>query len=537
MNRPTPTPPGTATSPGRPLPPPPPPPPSAWAPRRATRDTRSPVIGGVAAGLARHLGLPVLWVRVGLIVATVLGGGMGVFLYAALWVMLPADSGFETGTPGEESASRGGRRPQGQRTRWTDAGPAVALAVLGLGALLTLQAMVGAGVLFWPVVLGVAGLALIWRQADEAQRERWRHSTGSLDPLRMIVGEGWAAWARILGGVLLLVMAGLLIFLDGGSLRSDGWGVVIAVVFVFLGIALVCGPWLFRLATDLSAEREERIRTQERADMAAHLHDSVLQTLAMIQKNAGDPATVARLARAQERDLRGWLYADEPTAAESLAGALKAAAAEVEDQYGITVDVVTVGDLSYADAATELATRPLVAATREALVNAAKHAGTDRVDVYAEVGGDRVEAFVRDRGRGFDLDEVPTDRYGVRGSILARMERHGGEARVRSAPGEGTEVRLTMPLDGEPGSEPAHEPASEATTDVAGGSAGSPAGAPPGGPVASGPVASGPASGPVSDPVARGPGSGPVSGPDVPPGDETMPLNIPIRGPREERHP
>jgi signal transduction histidine kinase len=207
-----------------------------------------------------------------------------------------------------------------------------------------------------------------------------------------------------------------------------------------VGLALVVGPWVFRLASDLGAEREERIRVEERADVAAHLHDSVLQTLALIQKSSHDPATVARLARAQERDLRSWLYAGESTDESSLAGALRAAAAEVEDAHGISVDVVAVGDCELTEPL-----RPVVQATREAVTNAAKHAGTGRVDVYAEVSADAVDVFVRDRGAGFSLDEVPQDRYGVRRSILDRMERHGGTAEVRSAPGDGTEVRLHLP--------------------------------------------------------------------------------------------
>jgi signal transduction histidine kinase len=410
--------------------------PHEW--RRASRDSESPIVGGVASGLARHLGLSLLWVRAFFVLTSALGG-LGVFLYAGFWAMLPSDSRFETGTPGAESASRGGRRP-GRVRRLADAGPTVALAALGLGVVLVVQATLGGGAVFWPVVIGLAGLALLWRQADEVQRERWLDNSAGLNPVRIVFGSGgWASYARVAAGVLLVVTAVVVVGLNGTSV-SQARTALLAGLLGVAGLALVAGPVVFRLASDLGAEREERIRTQERADVAAHLHDSVLQTLALIQKSSHDPATVARLARAQERDLRSWLYVGESTDESSLAGALRSAAAEVEDAHGVSVDVVAVGDCALDDAL-----RPVVQATREAVTNAAKHAGTDRVDVYAEITPAAVDVFVRDRGAGFSLGDVPEDRYGVRRSIIDRMQRHGGTGEVRSAPGEGTEVRLRLP--------------------------------------------------------------------------------------------
>ena len=410
----------------------------ALPPRRAERDLDEAIVGGVAAGLARHLGLGVVWVRLFFAVAAVLSG-FGIALYAAYWIFLPAASPFEQAAPGLESARRGGRRP-GRRQRLTDIGPLVLLAVFGVATVLSLEALFGRSAIVWPVAIAVAGVALLWRQADESQRERWVDTSGRVDPLRIVVGRGgWAAYARVVAGIGLLLTAIIVIGFDEGSLasaRTALWAGLLGI----LGIAIVVGPWVVRLVRELGAEREERVRTQERADVAAHLHDSVLQTLALIQKNSTDAAAVARLARAQERDLRAWLYSGDTADETTVASALRAAAAEVEDAHGISVDVVAVGDCDLDEPL-----RPVVAAAREALTNAAKHAGVPRVDVYAEVTDDVVEVFVRDRGTGFDAARVPEDRHGVRHSIVDRMRRHGGSADVRTSPGEGTEVRLRLP--------------------------------------------------------------------------------------------
>src|SRR5204863_1482310 len=205
-------------------------------------------------------------------------------------------------------------------------------------------------------------------------------------------------------GVGLLVVA-LLIFAAQTGRVSVARDVVVAGVLGVLGLAITLGPWLVRLAADLSEERAARVRSQERADVAAHLHDSVLQTLALIQRSAGDPATVARLARAQERDLRSWLFDSAGEAPATLSAAVRAVAAEVEDAHGVHVEVVCVGDAPISEE-----DRPLVLATREAITNAAKHSGAGTVDVYAEARSDAVEIFVRDRGAGFDPAQVAEDR-------------------------------------------------------------------------------------------------------------------------------
>lgn len=415
-------------------------PPRPVAPRRAYRSTDERLLGGVAAGLGHHLGVPSVYVRVAFLVTSVLGG-FGVATYAGLWLVLPTDRHLEHRSPGLEAASRQGRRP-GRARRLEDVGPLVAWGAITLGVVVLARSVLGGSVLFWPLLLGVVGLALLWRQADEAQRERWTDSSGRIDVVRAVVGAGGAAsWARLAAGVGLLLSALVLFAVQTGSSGRLGAAreVVVAGVLGVAGLALMVGPWLFRLIGDLSEERAARVRSQERADVAAHLHDSVLQTLALIQKHSGDARAVATLARAQERDLRAWLYDDRQPADESTASALRAAAAEVEDAHGVPVEVVVVGDAPATDRL-----RALVLAAREAMVNAARHSGADRVDVYAECGPQRAEVFVRDRGRGFEEHTVPEDRLGVRNSIRDRMARHGGSAAISSAPGEGTEVRLLV---------------------------------------------------------------------------------------------
>lgn len=414
-----------------------------YRPRRAARDTHAPVAGGVASGLARHLAVPVIWVRVAFVLATLVQG-LGIMLYAGLWIFLPAEPQLETGAPGLDSAARTGRRPR-PISRITDAGPAVALGALMLGVVLGVDAVFGQGVLFWPLAVAVAGTALLWRQADEAQRERWLDSTGRIDPFRAVFGRGgWGAYARVAAGLGLVVTALVLFALSAGQVRLAG-ELVAAVLLGVAGLAIVVGPWAVRLVSDLGAERAARVRSQERADLAAHLHDSVLQTLALIQKNSHDAGAVARLARSQERDLRTWLFETGPPDATTLAGALRELASQVEQVHPVIVDVVTVGDCPRSEPL-----RALTDATREAIVNAAKHAGVGRVDVYAEVTPEAVEVFVRDRGVGYDAASVSRDRHGVRHSILDRMVRHGGRAQIRTAPGEGTEVWLHLPLEQRP---------------------------------------------------------------------------------------
>jgi signal transduction histidine kinase len=243
-------------------------------------------------------------------------------------------------------------------------------------------------------------------------------------------------------GVALVIAAGF-VFLQATGTIGAARDILVAVLVVTIVLGVILAPWVVRLVRSLGAERAERIRTQERAEMAAHLHDSVLQTLALMQKQADDPRAIATLARRQERELRAWLSGRTGAGSRErrLGAALEQAAEEVEAAHGIPVEVITVGD---SEVLLDESGEAMVAASREAMMNAAKHGGAGPVNVYAEAGPEHLKVFVGDRGTGFDVESIPSDRRGVRESIIGRMERHGGRADIRSAVGRGTEVELTL---------------------------------------------------------------------------------------------
>lgn len=397
-------------------------------------------LGGVAGGLADHLGVKVLWVRA---TFAVLAGfaGAGLLAYGLLWVFVP-----------QEPSGRRDRTVAPARERQQ----AIGLLVLGAGLTVVGGSITGLlnGWVAVPVAAALIGAAVVWREADESQRRRWRTGVRSGVGGAFLGGGGWSAAIRILAGVL-LVATGIGVVVLRGSNFSQVQFALIAVLATLVGVAVLTVPFWLRMVRDLSEERKARIRTDERAEIAAHLHDSVLQTLALIQKQSEQPREVARLARGQERELRGWLYGpsgygkpgklepddDASEQGRQLSAALAAACGEVEDSFAISVQHVVVGDAELDEALTAL-----VQAAREAVVNAAKHAGVDEVSVYAEVEVNTATVFVRDRGKGFDPDTVANDRHGLADSIRGRIERNGGSVRLRTAPGEGTEVQLAIPL-------------------------------------------------------------------------------------------
>lgn len=394
------------------------------------RRSNQGIVGGVAAGLADYLRVQRMVVRVGFVLLAVCGGA-GLLAYLVLWLVLPAES---PESPDLSDLSRGAAaaEPDGRR----DAG--AALFIVGAMALLRGMGFWFGNAVAWAVVLAAAGMSLVWLRSNERERERLSRIVGRRpDQLLDSIGEGRAGKLRLVAGVL-LVAGGLAVFLVGTSLfRSPA--TTIPVLVTVAGVGVVFGPMGWRLAGQLARERSERIRSQERAEMAAHLHDSVLQTLALIQR-AEAPRDMVALARNQERELRAWLNGRQPMADDTLAAAIEKAAASVELTLKVPVEVVTVGDAPLDDRL-----RAVVEACREATVNAAKHSGAPQISIYVEVEPAGVTAYVRDQGSGFDPDAVASDRRGIAESIRGRMQRAGGAATVVSEPLGGTEVQLTMP--------------------------------------------------------------------------------------------
>jgi signal transduction histidine kinase/phage shock protein PspC (stress-responsive transcriptional regulator) len=412
-------------------------------PPRLTRSRTDRLVAGVAGGIARHLHLSPTLVRV-IFVLLLSVNGLGALLYAVFWAVLPS---------GDEQVGAGTRR---------DPVRLLPFIAIGVGAMVISSLVVSTSGLSlssgWLVALIALGAGIIWHQADPGQRQRW---SDRASPTSWLTGfsntDRRMYLLRFLGGGLLVVIGVIGLIVVYSPVKGLAWNDV-ATAFVFalvalIGVGLVAAPVLWRMLTALRSEREGRIRERERAELAAMIHDQVLHTLALIQRNAADPSVVQRLARGQERSLRNWLYQPTGSPTEHFAAALEQAAAEVEDTYAIAVETVVVGDR-----AVDERVAALIAAAREALVNAARHAQVKTVSLYAEVEPGLLSVFVRDSGMGFDPSTVEDSedgpRHGVRGSIVGRMARHGGTAEIRSRAGEGTEVRLSLPVRQENAKQP-----------------------------------------------------------------------------------
>jgi signal transduction histidine kinase len=376
------------------------------------------VVAGVAGGLAERFGVDPVYVRACFVALTV-AGGVGIFAYLLLW----------TAADQKRAPDAVVRPPRTLRDLGT-------LCVL-LGVMLVLRTVgfwLGDGVV-WPVALVALGSSIIWSRSDDNQA--WnRLATAATNA----EAPGRTALLRLAAGGV-LVVAGVALFLVGSDAITSSGGAIIAVVITGLGVGLILGPWMVRQAQQLTDERRERIRSQERAEVAAHLHDSVLQTLAMIQRS-DSPRRMVSLARSQERELRAWLYDADDQQVERLQPMFEDVAARIEQRYDLPVELVVVGDMLVDDQV-----RALAAASYEALQNAAQHSGADSVSMYVEVEPEHVTVFIRDEGKGFDPQALPGDRRGIAESIVGRMSRHDGAATIRSEAGAGTEVELQLPRE------------------------------------------------------------------------------------------
>jgi signal transduction histidine kinase/phage shock protein PspC (stress-responsive transcriptional regulator) len=428
-----------------------------WSGEPLRRDSGDRLIGGVAAGLARWRGFNPTTVRIVLVIAALWTQGWLIPFYCVGWLLVPGGGGAASipappdgaGVPaaaaGTVTGDAGDSGSIWSRARQDSRGITLAVAI---GSLLT-AFMAFAGVLNdglietygWPQVVTVACLVLIWRNAPKGEQMALRRLVAPLGGL----GSDTDRRATM---VRLGLACALLAFGTGWLLTTHESLAVLqplgGFVLIVGAVVLLLGPWWLRVARDLVLERQARARAEERADMAARIHDSVLQTLALIQRRSDDPAQVTQLARAQERELRSWLFEGRApgsmTEVSSLAEGVRRIQQDTEARHGVPVEVVTVGDCPL-DSDLEA----LLAAAREAVVNAAKWSGAAVISLFAEVTDQDVEVVVRDRGRGFDPSAVPGDRKGMAESIHGRMDRHGGTVTVQTAVGEGTKVSLKMP--------------------------------------------------------------------------------------------
>lgn len=400
---------------------------AGWASFGLRRSPSRRIVAGVAGGIAERLRVDPTLVRAGFVLLG-LCGGVGILVYIVGWVSLPIAE-----RP-VEHLDAGGQRAVG-----------IALVIAGLVLLLHAAGIWVGTTLAWSVGLVVLSVTVIWFRGDESDHARWASAAQAVPDTEIDALKGtWGGRIRLLAAAGLLV-GGVVVFLAGTNALAVRSNAVLAVALTAVGVGLVAGPWGWRMATALNTERRERIRSEERAELAAHLHDSVLQTLALIQRT-DQPREMVALARNQERELRAWLSGRPSLSgpeAPALSTELERVAAAVELQFKVPVEVVTVGDVPMDDRL-----QAVLEAAREAAVNAAKHSGAPSISIYLEVEDREVTAFVRDQGCGFDPAAVGGDRQGIAQSIRGRMQRAGGSAWITTEPGGGTEVQLVLPWQG-----------------------------------------------------------------------------------------
>jgi signal transduction histidine kinase/phage shock protein PspC (stress-responsive transcriptional regulator) len=395
---------------------------------RLVRSERDRIVAGVAGGLGERLEVDPAVLRLAFVVLA-FAGGFGLLAYLFLWL-----------TSSEPVA--GADHPSAARPFGPDTQRVVAVALVVGGALLILRetGLWFGDAIVWPVALAGLGSAVIWTRSEGVGRARLARVASRVPRGPLAAAATWrTSRARLAVGAL-LVAGGMTAFLAANDALPAIRNVVFAMAVTASGLGLIIGPWVWRMGRQLADERRQRIRSEERAEVAAHLHDSVLQTLALIQRSSSQEE-MATLARGQERELRAWLYADDGRAGpRALSAALGEAAARIEQLHHVIVDTVVVGDCPVDERV-----RAVLDACGEAMSNAARHSGAQTISVYVEVLPEAVDAYVRDEGSGFAVLDLPNGRRGIAESIRGRMERNGGVATVVSERGEGTEVHLRMP--------------------------------------------------------------------------------------------
>lgn len=389
------------------------------------RRSRNGVFAGVAAGIARHLSLNVTAVRAVLIVAA--GTGVGLLFYLWLWLAVPREDDL----PPQDRLAAPLHIDTSMKQKKKSPFTRLAQITMALGSAMVAMlfcAMIFERIFAFPllaympaVFVMIAGAILLWTQLADVR------------------AVGVRAIALIACGGALIFIGGVLLVSTGSHRAGSRFFIYLALFFLFL---IIAAPIVLKLSRDLSHAKVMAALQAERADVAAHLHDSVLQALTMIRARSEDSAFVERVARAQERDLRAWLYGTgSPQSHEqSTQEAIRAAIADIEDTFDADVSLVVVGEEQHAGNEKEL-----VAMLREATSNAIRH-GKPPYSVYVELERNRVVAFVRDHGDGFSVDSIPSDRHGVRESIIGRAKNLGGSAEVKTK--NGTEIQITIPSGG-----------------------------------------------------------------------------------------
>jgi phage shock protein PspC (stress-responsive transcriptional regulator) len=386
-----------------------------------SRDDR--LVAGVAGGIGQHLGVSSNAVRVAFVLSA-FAAGFGIIVYVLTLLLAPLEDAIPAGADPTARPATWRRLPRPSLAQVVGIG----LVGIGLAVLLGISGLWFGGAQGWPLLVAAIGFAVLWARREGSGR----FAIGS-----MVTGP--ISWPRVAIGAVLVVI-GMGTFLAANTSVAAAGNILFAMIVAIGGVALLAGPWAWNMGRQLVEERSSRARSEARAEMAAHLHDSVLQTLALIQRSE-TPREMATLARTQERELRAWLYGRAPAAEGArLRDAIDAMAGRIERLHQVRVETVVVGD-----AELDERLRALVDASAEAVANAARHSGSETISLYVEVEADGVSAYVRDQGRGFDPAAVPDDRRGIADSIVGRVERRGGTVRIDSTTGGGTEVVIRLP--------------------------------------------------------------------------------------------